>query len=219
MKKIVCLLFISMSIFLFGCNSEKLQEKQDIQENNVNVNNVEETKTEKTPIRKTDTDPEKQKVLDILYEKTIDEIKRYYGTLIFLPTSTITLIYPDDLKNSISTGFFQKYFSDDIEMQEKLSQLPINTKYLIYERIKEGIETQKVLDILYEKTIDEIVRYYGTLIFLPTSTITLIYPDDLKNSISTGFFQKYFSDDIEMQEKLSQLPINTKYVIYKKLSK
>ena len=71
MKKIVCLLFISMSIFLFGCNSEKLQEKQDIQENNVNVNNVEETKTEKTPIRKTDTDPEKQKVLDILYEKTI----------------------------------------------------------------------------------------------------------------------------------------------------
>ena len=40
MKKIVCLLFISMSIFLFGCNSEKLQEKQDIQENNVNVNNV-----------------------------------------------------------------------------------------------------------------------------------------------------------------------------------
>ena len=217
MKKIVCLLFISMSIFLFGCNSEKLQE--GIQENNVNVNNVEETKTEKTPIRKTDTDPEKQKVLDILYEKTIDEIVIYYGTLIFLPTSTKTLIYPDDLKNSISTGFFQKYFSDDIEMQEKLSQLPINTKYLIYERIKEGIETQKVLDILYEKTIDEIVRYYGTLIFLPTSTITLIYPDDLKNSISTGFFQKYFSDDIEMQEKLSQLPINTKYLIYEKLAK
>ena len=124
MKKIVCLLFISMSIFLFGCNSEKLQEKQDIQENNVNVNNVEETKTEKTPIRKTDTDPEKQKVLDILYEKTIDEIKRYYGTIILLPTSTKTLIYPDDLKNSMSIGFFQEYFSNDIEMQEKLSQLP-----------------------------------------------------------------------------------------------
>lgn len=122
MKKIVCLLFISMSIFLFGCNLEKLQE--GIQENNVNVNNVEETETEKTPIRKTDTDPEKQKVLDILYEKTIDEIKRYYGTIILLPTSTKTLIYPDDLKNSMSIGFFQEYFSNDIEMQEKLSQLP-----------------------------------------------------------------------------------------------
>ena len=217
MKKIVCLLFISMSIFLFGCNSEKLQE--GIQENNVNVNNVEETKTEKTPIRKTDTDPEKQKVLDILYEKTIDEIAWYYGYLIEFPTPTKTLIYPDDLKNSISTGFFQKYFSDDIEMQEKLSQLPIHTKYLIYQKLKEGIETQKVLDILYEKTIDEIAWYYGYLIEFPTPTKTLIYPDDLKNSISTGFFQKYFSDDIEMQEKLSQLPIHTKYLIYEKLSK
>lgn len=135
MKKIVCLLFISMSIFLFGCNSEKLQEKQDIQENNVNVHNVEETKTEKTPIRKTDTDPEKQKVLDILYEKTIDEIERYCGYLIEFPTPTKTLIYSDDLKNSISTEFFQKYFSDDIEMQEKLSQLPINTKYIIYKKL------------------------------------------------------------------------------------
>ena len=133
MKKIVCLLFIRMSIFLFGCNSEKLQE--GIQENNVNVKNVEETETEKTPIRKTDTDPEKQEVLDILYEKTIDEIAWYYGTLIFLPVSTITLIYPDDLKNSISTGFFQKYFSNDIEMQDKLSQLPINTKYVIYKKL------------------------------------------------------------------------------------
>ena len=45
------------------------------------------------------------------------------------------------------------------------------------------------------------------------------YPDDLKNSMSIGFFQEYFSNDIEMQEKLSQLPINTKDVIYKKLSK
>ena len=133
MKKIICLLFISMSIFLFGCNSEKLQE--GIQENNVNVNNVEETKTEKTPIRKTDTDPEKQKVLDFLYEKTIDEIERYCGYLIEFPTPTKTLIYSDDLKNSISTEFFQKYFSDDIEMQEKLSQLPIHTKYLIYQKL------------------------------------------------------------------------------------
>ena len=217
MKKIICLLFISMSIFLFGCNSEKLQE--GIQENNVNVNNVEETKTEKTPIRKTDTDPEKQKVLDFLYEKTIDEIERYCGYLIEFPTPTKTLIYSDDLKNSISTEFFQKYFSDDIEMQEKLSQLPIHTKYLIYQKLKEGIETQKVLDILYEKTIDEIERYCGYLIEFPTPTKTLIYSDDLKNSISTEFFQKYFSDDIEMQEKLSQLPIHTKYLIYQKLAK
>lgn len=50
-------------------------------------------------------------------------------------------------------------------------------------------------------------------------TLEFRYPDDLKNSMSIGFFQEYFSDDIEMQEKLSQLPINTKYVIYKKLSK
>jgi hypothetical protein len=37
---------------------------------------------------------------------------------------TLEFRYPDDLKNSISTGFFQKYFSNDIEMQDKLSQLP-----------------------------------------------------------------------------------------------
>ena len=136
-----------------------------------------------------------------------------------------TVIYPDDLKNSISTGFFQKYFSDDIEMQEKLSQLPIHIKYFIYKRIKEGIETQKVLDFLYEKTIDEIERYCNWDAVMDehfekfSTSRTLIYPDDLKNSISTGFFQKYFSDDIEMQEKLSQLPIHIKYFIYKKLAK
>ena len=37
---------------------------------------------------------------------------------------TLEFRYTDDLKNSISTGFFQKYFSNDIEMQDKLSQLP-----------------------------------------------------------------------------------------------
>lgn len=37
---------------------------------------------------------------------------------------TLEFRYPDSLKNSISTGFFQEYFSDDIKMQEKLSQLP-----------------------------------------------------------------------------------------------
>ena len=45
-------------------------------------------------------------------------------------------------------------------------------------------------------------------------TLEFRYLDSLKNSISIGFFQEYFSNDIEMQEKLSQLPINTKYVIY-----
>lgn len=61
-------------------------------------------------------------------------------------------------------------------------------------------------DVLYEH-----LRRMGTLEFR--------YLDSLKNSISIGFFQEYFSNDIEMQGKLSQLPINTKYVIYKKLSK
>ena len=50
-------------------------------------------------------------------------------------------------------------------------------------------------------------------------TLEFRYPDDLKNSISTGFFQKYFSNDIGMQDKLSQLSIDTKYFIYKKLAK
>lgn len=51
------------------------------------------------------------------------------------------------------------------------------------------------------------------------ATIELRYPDFIKDEQSTKFFQEYFSNDIEMQEKLSQLPINTKYVIYKKLNK
>ena len=40
------------------------------------------------------------------------------------------------MKETIATSFFQKYFSDDVEMQNKLSQLPTNYKYIIYKYLK-----------------------------------------------------------------------------------
>ena len=218
MKKIVCLLFISMSIFLFGCNSEKLQE--GIQENNVNVHNVEETKTEKTPIRKTDTDSEKQKVLDFLYEKTIDEIEKYYKWDVhFEKFSTPKYIIPNDLiQEEQSTGFFQEYFSDNIEMQDKLSQLPTDVKYMIYLKLKFE-DDQETLDSLYVLSVDELAWGYTPSMLKLLNPIPFPYPDVIKDEQSTKFFQGYFSDDIGMQDKLSQLSIDTKYFIYKKLAK
>ncbi len=121
------------------------------------------------------------------------------------------------MKETIATSFFQKYFSDDVEMQNKLSQLPTNYKYIIYTYLKENKRNDEVLNILYNEPIARIRQYF----YPDTSTIIefreLDFADDVKETIATSFFQKYFSDDAEMQNKLSQLPTNYRYIIYKYL--
>lgn len=76
------------------------------------------------------------KILDILYDEPIARIRQYF----YPDTSTIIefreLDFADDVKETIATSFFQKYFSDDAEMQNKLSQLPTNYRYIIYKYLK-----------------------------------------------------------------------------------
>ena len=123
------------------------------------------------------------------------------------------------MKETIATSFFQKYFSDDVEMQNKLSQLPTNYKYIIYTYLKENKRNDEVLNILYNEPIARIRQYFypDTSTIIELRELKLDFPDDVKETIATSFFQKYFSDDAEMQNKLSQLPTNYRYIIYKYL--
>lgn len=130
MKKIISLLFILSCLFLVGCKKNQIVEiKEEI-----------EPIQEKLSTRKKINDNEdmvKNNILRILYTQDVKGIMWYFR----YEANPVEIEYKkleisDEYKEKFANSFFKKYFSEDIEMQEKLQQLPLSYRYYIYQALK-----------------------------------------------------------------------------------
>jgi|GEM_PF-1782170 len=135
MKKIISLLCALCCLFLVSCKKDKIkkstEEKEPIQTATENMNNKEIIGI------KNEEDENKKNILRILYSQDVKGIMWYFrfeANPVKIENKKLEI--SDEYKEKFANNFFKKYFSEDIEMQEKLQQLPLSYRYYIYKELK-----------------------------------------------------------------------------------
>lgn len=130
MKKIISLLCVLCSLFLVSCKRDRIvevkEETKPMQEKLSKRKNVDDIE-----------DKEKKNILRILYSQDVKGIMWYFrfdAYPIIFPETKLEIA--DEYKEKISNSFFERFFVEDIEMQEKLKELPLEYRWTIYEKLK-----------------------------------------------------------------------------------
>ena len=222
-----------MSCFLVG-NKVSVAKTEDVS----TIEKEEKAKAVELSNKKVEvneTDEEKQSILNILYTYTADEILNRQYLLNYVLRLTIEesgilnrerFKISDEMKESQVNGFLKTYFADDIEIQNKIKQLPLNYQYVICKNFYSGKYAEQELRFLHTHTADEILKsnyFLNDVLGLTIEESGILnrerfkISDEMKESQVNGFLKTYFADDIEMQNKIKQLPLSYQYVIYEKL--
>ncbi len=222
-KKVLSIITICSLLFILG-NQKVIIAKEDAK-----VVDVVDNDTTNLQIKFNENDDEKNRILNILYHNTAEEIMRY---LKYDEDSVIIhrdLPEPsDDLKEKCVNYLLEKHFKEDLQIQKKIKQLPLDCQFNIYERMilgkhmntGESLEVicNKIANFLYHNTVEEILCYLehnGDNVII--HKITAKPSDELKEKCVNHLLEEHFKDNLQIQEKIKQLPLDYQYYIYEKL--
>ncbi len=222
MKKIISILFVLCSIFCVSCKKDQNGKKLDVDKGLIDI------EENREPISlKNEEDENKKNIIRILQLQDVQGIMRYYSLDVAFSerleeVETKELEVSDGIKEEMCNSFFRKYFSEDIEIIEKLNELPLSYQHFIYKKLKNGVDLENTLKILQSQDVQGIMRYYSVDVAFferleKVEIKKLEVSDGIKEEMCNSFFRKYFSEDIEIIEKLNELPLSYQYFIYKKL--
>jgi len=222
-KKVLSIITICSLLFIPG-NQKVIIAKEDAKTIDVVDND-----TTKLQIKVNENDEEKNRILNLLYHNTVEEIMRYFehnGDNVIV--HKITAKPNDELKEICVNYLLEKHFKKDLQIQEKIKQLPLDYQFNIYERMilgkhmntGESLEViySKIENLLYHNTMEEIMRYLehnGDNVII--HKITAKPSDELKEICVNHLLEEHFKDNLQIQEKIKQLPLDYQYYIYEKL--
>lgn len=211
MKKVLSILVVLSCLFLVSCKEDKIvkvkEETEPMQEKISKIEYIDKNEDIKNQIVK------------ILYSQDIEGIKRdlkFIACPIKIKLQKMEI--SDEIKELQCKNFFKNCFPEDIKTQEKLKHLPLDYRYAIYQKLKQDSNLENDLKVLQLQNIEEIKEYFkftACPIKVQLKEVEII--DELKEMICNTFFENYFLENIEIQEKIKQIPLDYRYAIYEKL--
>ncbi len=148
MKKILSILTICLMSFTLVGNKVSVAKTEDvptIEEKAVELNN------EEVEVNETD-EYYTESWLNILNSYSVETIQKWYLMEVIIrknPLETKSLdplVYcSDEMKEHLVNTFLNTYFTDNIEIQNKIKQFPLDYQYVLFEKLRQELKINGVI--------------------------------------------------------------------------